>query len=661
MKKGLKLAFKILGYTLGGILAILLVGIAYLKITSSNDASKQRKLLGAEAKTITVEGVTFRDLNKNGKLDTYEDTRASLDSRVNDLIGQMTLEEKAGSMFITMAAMGNDGQVVEEIPLSSDIMTILLSLTGTPLKMMAESKMNHFNLLQGLPPRLMATWHNNMQKMAERSRLGIPLTIASDPRHFFSSNIFSMAATGMSQWPEQLGFAAINDTVLMRQFGDIARQEYNAVGIRIALHPMADLATEPRWPRIAGTFGEDADLSARLIKAYIRGFQNGDSLNQGGVVCMTKHFSGGGPQKEGLDPHFAFQKGQVYPGNHFQYHLKPFEAAFEAKTAAIMPYYGVPMYQGSENVGFAFNKDMITGLLRNQYKYDGVVCTDWGLVSDINSPLLKMPARAWGAEHLNYEERVQKIIDAGCDMFGGESCPELVVQLVKSGKVSEARIDQSVKRLMRQKFVLGLFDNPYLDIENAAKNVGRPEWNALGEQAQRRALTLLKNEGEVLPLQEKKYKIFIKGFKKEVAEQYGTVVAQPEQADFALIRANTPYVPVENGGIIASMFHHGDLDFKGKEKAELVDICQKVPTIFTIFLDRPAVLTDINAVAKGVIGEYGASDTAILDVIFGKAKPEGKLPFELPSSMEAVRNQKEDVPYDSKDPLYPFGFGLSYK
>jgi beta-glucosidase len=503
-----------------------------------------------------------------------------------------------------------------------------------------------------------------MQKLAEeKTRLGIPVTIASDPRNAFSENIFAVSANAFSQWPEQLGFAAIGDEKLMQQHGDIARQEYTAVGIREALHPMADLATEPRWARVSGTFGEDAQLSAKMVKAYILGFQ-GETLGPNSVACMTKHFSGGGPQKEGLDPHFEFQKGQIYPGKNFNYHLIPFEAAFSVHTAAIMPYYGVPMDQTSENVGFSYNKEVITGILRNKYKYDGVVCTDWGLITDTKMGPALWPARAWGVEKLSREERVQKIIEAGVDQFGGEDCPELVVNLVMNGKITEKRIDESVRRLLRQKFELGLFDNPYVDADKASQIVGKEDFKKAGEVAQRRSFTLLKNDKikgkKALPLSGK-LKIYVKNVRPEVAAQYGTVVTKPEEADIAIIRLKTPWVPVETQNFMARMFHHGDLDFKGARKDSIITLLKTVPTIVDIYLDRPAVIPEISAAAKGLIANYGASDAALLDVLFGKYKPEGKLPFELPSSMDAVRKQKEDVPYDSEKPLYKFGFGLSYQ
>ena len=615
-------------------------------------------LAGAGAylhKPAPTDGGHFRDLNKNGKLDVYEDPKQPVEVRVEDLLKQMNIEEKAGMMFINGVNINDDGTLEKRRDAKG-----MAARLPPAAEYIREKKMNHFNYWQVPGVKALAEGYNAMQKMAEESRLGIPVTIASDPRHYFSNNIFAMQANGFSQWPEQLGFAAIDDAKLTREFGDIARQEYVAVGIREALHPMADLATEPRWARVSGTFGEDAKLSARMVKAYILGFQ-GKELGKNSVACMTKHFSGGGPQKEGLDPHFEFQKGQVYPGKNFNYHLIPFEAAFEANTAAIMPYYGVPTDQTSENVGFSYNKDIITKLLREKYKYDGIVCTDWGLITDANmGGGVVWPARAWGVEKLSEEDRVKKIIEAGCDQFGGESRPELVVSLVKSGKVSEQRIDQSIRRLLRQKFVLGLFDNPYVDVAEAQKTVGRKDFQMKADKAQRRSMTLLKNDGKFLPYRKPMPRIFVKNVDAKVAGMYGVVVDDPKKADFAIIRLNTPWVPVDTKNPFAKGFHHGDLDFKGAEKEEILQLLKSVPTIVDIYLDRPAVIPEISAQSKALFANYGASDAALLDVIFGKAKPEGKLPFELPSSMEAVNKQKEDVPYDSENPLYKFGHGLRY-
>ena len=446
------------------------------------------------------DGFFFRDLNKNGKLDVYEDPRQPVEARVDDLLSQMMLEEKAGLLFINGSAINPDGSIEEKSGVPGPNLVAVNQID--------RHKMNHFNLWQIPGVQAVAGWYNKLQRYAEKKRLGIPVTIASDPRNHFSRNIFAMAATEFSQWCETLGFGAIGDADLVQQFADIVRKEYLAVGIRVALHPQIDLATEPRWPRINGTFGEDAHLTARLAKAYIEGFQ-GETLGSHSVACMTKHFPGGGPQNEGLDPHFDFQKGQIYPGNNFDYHLIPFEAAFEAQTAAIMPYYGVPVDQTDENVAMSFNKMIITGLLREKYHYDGVVCTDWGLITDTHMAGTLWPARAWGVEHLTGAERVLKAIEAGVDQFGGESCPELVVELVKTGQLSEARVDQSVRRLLRLKFQLGLFDNPFVDESKLSQVFGDPDVMAQSLSSQQRAMTLLKNEDGILPLQGRP-KVFVR-------------------------------------------------------------------------------------------------------------------------------------------------------
>jgi beta-glucosidase len=609
------------------------------------------KLLTQHSSLLKKEnGFAFRDLNQNGKLDIYEDPRQPLEARVENLLGQMTLEEKAGTLFINGAKVNADGSI-ENKPDEPGFAPIALT-------QVVKHRMNHFNLWDVPGAPAVAAWHNKLQQFAEQTRLGIPMTIASDPRNHFTHNIFAMRATDFSQWCETLGFAAIGDPELVRQFADIVRQEYLAVGIRVALHPQIDLATEPRWPRISGTFGEDAHLTALLTKPYIEGFQ-GETLGPHSVACMTKHFPGGGPQNEGLDPHFEFQKGQIYPGGNFNYHLIPFEAALAAKTAAIMPYYGVPMGQTEEDVAMSFNKAIITGLLREKYQYDGVVCTDWGLITDIPMPGAIWPARAWGVEHLSRAERVRKALDAGVDQFGGEQCPELVVELVNMGQVSEARLDQSVRRLLRLKFQLGLFDNPFVDEAQVPHVLGKPTSVTAGEASQKRAMTLLKNDDDLLPAPGRQ-KVFVKNIDPSIVAQYAQVVTTPQEADFAILRLATAWVPVETKNRFARSFHHGDLDFKGEAKAEILSLLKTAPTVVIIYLDRPAVIPEISEMAKALLADYGASDTAVLEVIFGKALPQGKLPFELPRSMEAVRNQKADVPYDSENPLYAYGFGLTY-
>lgn len=596
---------------------------------------------------------TTSDARLDSSIDfRYRDPELPIAERVDILLSQMTLEEKAGLFFHDMISMGDHGQLSDgdaEFHLPSNSTFVL------------DHRMSHFNLLTGGDPRDMAAWHNRIQELAASTRLGIPVTISSDPRNSYSDNpLAGLLAGSFSVWPEALGLAATRDEDLVRRFGDIVRQEYTAVGIRVALHPQVDLATEPRWARQLDTFGEDVELTSRLGAAYITGLQ-GDRLGTGSVSAMIKHFPGGGPQRDGEDPHFGYGREQVYPGGQFELHLKPFEAAFAAGVGQVMPYYGMPVGTDHEEVGFGFNTSVITGLLRERYGFEGIVCTDWGLLTDSEVAGEPFPARAWGVEHLDQRGRMLKALEAGVDQFGGEKCPEVLVELVRSGAVAQERLDQSARRLLTEKFVLGLFDQPYVDVEAAGRIVGSPDFVAAGEAAQRASLTLLTNESRngapTLPARPG-CRIWIEGFPVEIASLYGDVVDSPEEADLAIVRITAPFE--QRPTVFENYFHAGSLDFSAQTVAHLRRITSAVPTVIDVFLDRPAILTPIVDDAAAILGNWGADPRALLDVVFGHASPRGRLPFDLPSSMEAVESSRPDVPFDTEFPLFRFGHGLTF-
>lgn len=582
-------------------------------------------------------------------LDTrFRDCALPVDERVEILLSQMTLAEKAGLFFQTMISMGPQGELstgddVFNLPATADYVL--------------ERHMSHFNLLGAAPSAgEIATWQNKLQELAASTRLGIPVTISTDPRHGFSDNPGAAIMAGpFSQWPEPLGLAATRDAALVERFGDIARQEYTAVGIRVALHPQVDLATEPRWARALQTFGEDADLSGELGAAYVRGFQ-GESFGAGSVSTMTKHFPGGGPQKDGEDPHFAYGREQVYPGDNFEYHLTPFEAIFAAGGRQIMPYYGMPIGTEHEEVGFGFNKSVLTGLLRERFGFDGIVCTDWGLVTDAEIMGQPFPARAWGVEHLSPAERIVKILDAGADQFGGEKCTELLIGLVEDGTISDERLDVSARRLLREKFLLGLFENPYVDADAADSVVGAPEFRAAGDAAQRASVTVLSNRDAALPFAPG-VKVYVEGIAAEVAAAYGEVVDEPAEADIAILRLQAPYE--QRATRFENFFHAGSLDFPPEVIAHVADIAARVPTVVDVFLDRPAILGPLVDAAHAVVVNWGVSAEALLDVLSGAAPAQGRLPFDIPRSMAAVEASRPDVPFDTEDPLFRFGHGLT--
>lgn len=598
------------------------------------------------------------------------DPSLDVEERVALLLPQLTLAEKAGLMFHSMVLPGPQGVPVPRQAVLRAARWLYLKRPGAGLapgnrflsvppleELVLRRQLTHFNVVGRIEDATaFARWQNAAQQLAKRTRLQIPLTFSTDPRHHFTQNIGTSAGAGaFSEWPEALGLAALRDPELVRGFADTVRREYLAVGLRVALHPQIDLATEPRWARIGGTFGEDVDLVSALGVAYITGLQTG-RIGVDSVAAMVKHFPGGGPQRDGEDPHFAYGREQVYPSGSFEHHLAPFIAAVEAGAAQMMPYYGMPSGTEYEEVGFAFNRRVITSILRERLGFDGIVCADWGVINDTRLFGEDAPARAWGLEHASPSERVRKAIEAGVDQFGGEFTPELVVGLVERGAVSEERIDVSVHRLLREKFRLGLFDQAQVDVDAVARTVGTPAARAAGAKAQREAITVLRNQGPsgpLLPLRPE-LRVYAQGI--SGIEDYATVVSSPEQADVAIIRLRAPYEHRRGG--FESRFHAGSLDFDKATIAHVRRLCGQLPTVVQVYLDRPAILTPF-AEAAALVVDFGARGEAILDVLFGRARARGRLPFDLPSSMDAVLASAPDAPFDTAAPLFRFGDGLT--
>ncbi|MFE5332169.1 glycoside hydrolase family 3 protein [Embleya sp. NPDC056575] len=566
-------------------------------------------------------------------MEPYEDPRLPIDERVADLLGRMTLEEKAGLMCCGRMIPGSGARV------------------PTGAELIGERGVNTFGLTTMPSPVETARWNNHVQDLAAATRLGIPVTLASDPRHGFTENPATAFTGGaFSRGPEPIGLAATDDPALVEEYAAAIAAELRAVGVRVAIHPMADLATEPRKPRTGGTFGEDADRAARILAGYIRGMQ-GERLGPDSVACMTKHFPGGGPQEGGEDPHFAYGTRAVYPGGNLDYHLKPFEAAFEVGTAQVMTCYSIPMGTALAEVGSSFNRDVLTGLLRERYGFDGVVCSDFNVLTGMEIPgLVALPPRNWGVEHLSLAEQAVLMLHAGVDQFGGETRSDLIVDAVRSGAVDEARIDASARRILRDKFRLGLFDDPYVDPEAAARVVGHPARVELGRRVQRRSLVRLTGE----PFADTPgRRLYVENIDPDVAARYGTVVERVEDADLAVVRIDAPYEVRE--GLLERHFHAGSLDFPAAEVERLRKLCATVPTTVDVFLDRAAILTPLADFAAALLADFGADDDLVLDAVFGRAPTPGTLPFDLPSSMEAVLDSREDVPFDTRDPLFRCG------
>ncbi|MEN9697749.1 MAG: hypothetical protein RLZ56_1170 [Bacteroidota bacterium] len=538
---------------------------------------------------IVKDGLPFKDLNKNGVVDIYEDWRVNVNERAKDLASKMTIEQIAGLMLYSghqavpmppngmFKATYNGKAFAESGAQASD-------LSDQQKKFLTNDNLRHVLVTSVENPIVAATWNNNVQKLVEGIGLGIPANNSSDPRNGANKEAEYNAGSGgaISQWPEELGLAATFDPSITQKFGAIASKEYRALGIATALSPQIDLATEPRWNRFVGTFGEDPDLATDMSRAYVDGFQTSpraiDAYNGWGnysVNAMVKHWPGGGPEEAGRDAHFAYGKFAVYPGNNFKMHLRSFtEGAFKLKggthkAAAVMPYYTISYNQdkkNGENVGNGFSKYLVTDLLRNQYGYDGVVCTDW-LVTANEGPKPDMfVGKSWGVEKLTVAERHFKALLAGVDQFGGNNDAAPVLEAYQMGVKAfgatymRKRFEQSAVRLLLNIFRVGLFENAYLDPMESKAIVGKPEFMKAGYDAQLKSIVLIKNRQQTLPIAKGKTVYIPKRttpaglnffgqpvpekidypVNLELIKKYYSVTDDPEKADFAMVFIKSP-------------------------------------------------------------------------------------------------------------------------
>lgn len=691
-------------------------------------------------KIIVSAGFAFKDLNKNGKLDKYEDWRLPAEERAKDLASKMSVEQIAGLMLYSShqavpsrghGYMGGtyNGKPFEESGADPS------DLSDAQIEFLSKDNVRHVLVTSVESPEVAARWNNKMQSMTEGLGFGIPVNISSDPRHgVIASAEYNAGAGGrISMWPEPLGLAATFDPEIVRQFGHIAALEYRALGIATTLSPQIDIATDPRWSRVSGTFGESSKLTADLAKAYIDGFQTSYDTNEisngwgfASVNAMAKHWPGGGTGEGGRDAHFAFGKYAVYPGNNFAEHLIPFtEGAFKlgektGSVSAIMPYYTISFEQDTiyhENVGNSYSKYIISDLLRGKYNYKGVVCTDWGITADESPEIANMflGGRCWGVEKgYTVAQRHYRLIMVGIDQFGGNNRSEPVLEAYKMGVKEHGesfmrnRFEESAVRLLLNIFRTGLFENPYLDPANSAKIVGNPDFMKAGYEAQLKSAVLLKNKGQILPLQ-KGIKVFIPERylpagqdwfdnpipeRKEypvnlnIVRKYFEITDNAEEADAALVFVTNPetgrgYKPedVKSGGngYFPISLQYGpytavdarnpsiaggdplenftNRTYKGKtvqarniyDLKMITETSRKMkgkPVIVVVRMSNPMVFSEFEPQVGAILVHFGIQDQAILDIISGNAEPSGLLPMQMPANMKTVEKQNEDVPFD---------------
>ena len=710
-----------------------------------------------ESAVIEKDGLIFKDLEGTGELYPFEDWRLDSETRAKDLANRLTTEEKIGLMIHT------SHQQIPTLPHTTmypytyqgktfmDSGTMPWSLTDQQIQMLEQEHIRHILAANYKDVETAVKWNNQLQEHAEKLPHGIPVNVSSDPRNGVGGGDqeFTTSGLNVSKWPEGIGLAATFSPKTTRQFAEIASKEYRALGIATALGPQIDLGTEPRWMRATHSMGCDSKLSTEMAKEYCDGMQTTeDSLDgwgQDSVITMAKHWPGGGTGENGRDAHYGFGKYAVYPGNNFEEHLKPFiEGAFKlegktGKCAAVMPYYNIPWNQDekySENVGNAYNEFIIKDLLREKYEYDGVVCTDWGITRDMTPTVgAYMPGgKCHGVEKLSRAERNLKLIMNGVDQIAGDDFAGEVLEAYHLGcekygtSVMDAKINNSVIRILINMFRVGLFENPFLDAEESINLVGCDEFKKAGYEAQLASIVMLKNKNHILPIQ-KRIKVYVPdrhidafyGFIRfitaakdiqpisdEFLKQYFEPVGNPEEADAAIVFADSP---IGNGGFDPEDQKNGgngytpislqyrpykaekarkisiaggdpredsaNRNYDGKtvitaNEADLdnvirmKEIMKDKPVIVCIRMNHAAVLAELEPYADAILVDYGVHKSAVFDIITGKYEPTGLLPMVLPKDMETVEQHCEDLAYDmqpytdSEGHTYTFGFGLNY-
>ena len=673
-----------------GVVLLVFLG-AFQTLRQPAKAKVEQPVLGSRStKTLEVGGLKFKDLNKNGRLDKYEDWRLPAEARAQDLVARMSVAEKVGFMLISSTRLQNDWAFEapknkepitsqfneEDLVTSTNMFTRkqlpvpIMTAAGTT-KAVTQFHQRHFILRANVSARTTAEWANRLQALCESQPLGIPAIVASNPRNHITTAAAvgtSVGTTAFSKWPGELGLSAMRDLKLTREFADIARQEWAAVGLRKGYMYMADLSTEPRWQRVDGTFGENAEWVAQMITQVVLGFQ-GPTLSPTSVALTTKHFPGGGAGEGGQDPHFDWGKKEVFPGGQFQNNLIPFKAAIKAGTSAIMPYYSMPVGTKYEQIAYAYNKAVIKDLLRTELGFKGIINSDTG-------PIEMMP---WGAEELTITQRYHRALQAGVNLFSGTADPAELLKTVESNPDDVPLINDSVRRLLLEKFALGLFENPYVDEAAAETIVNNPKSAARAAVALRKSIVLLRNDAKALPLKAKT-KVYFESYQKAsnapaagAGEVYAAkggsypveFVGTPEEADVVLLwlKPMSKSLFASDGGPL-----YLSLSKNAVEVAYIKTLMAKKPTILAVNYSNPWVIDEVyNASTKsrcqGVLATFGTTPEALLDVVTGKFNPTGKMPFTTPVSEEVVQKQQEDVPGYKEAPgyaLFKYDEGLSY-
>lgn len=612
---------------------------------------------------IEADGYQFIDLNGNGALDVYEDWRMDADTRAADLVSQMTVREKIAQMQHPTYLPRADGKIAPYLQ---------KYCTDYGIGMLLIRELNSVETA--------ATTMNTVQEYAEASRLGVPVLVSMDSVHGLSY------VSGATVTGHNLALAATRDEELVTKLAEIARDEHIAIGVRMTLSPESDIASEPRWGRVMETFGEDPDLVTQMVRAQIVAFQNGeDGLNPDGIVACIKHFPGAGPQMDGKDTSPIVSDEET-----LQIHLKPYYAAIDVNVGSVMPYYSVPLALDMENSAIG-SKAALQDLLREQMGFEGIIQTDWGMIWAIQEGLGTMT----GEEVSDEEAIIIGVTQSRVDGIGGESIRliDQMEEMTEEGKIDEDILTAAATRIVKAKFQLGVFENPYCDVEYAVSFVGNEEHTKVNLEAAEKAMTLLKNDGALPLTANVGQKILVCGPRAGdmmslvggwSSEQEGLTIAAAV-AEYAGENDTVTYIADDVTAIaeaakdadvvIVSVgepsYQHDppwsydtlEITASQQEILEAVKANTNGQIITVVTGGRPYILTwcdeNTNAILEAYYpGQQGG--IAIAETLFGLNNPTGKTPLQFPRDMESVNDQSGDVSFDLENPLYDYGWGLSY-
>ena len=441
---------------------------------------------------IQVDGYAFKDLNRNNLLDQFEDWRVDFESRARAMVEEIPVDQMMGMKMNPFGSWRVNPDSLDTVMKNS------LDLGYRQLRAPRGGSAD---------ARTKVNWNNLVQEYIEGldSVVCIPAVWIDDPR-----------SGDVSSWPSNLGLAATFDPEVGAQYGRMMSEEWRAMGISMQVATQMDLATEPRWRRIPGTFGEDPALSMDLARAVINGWQStydeeGNDLGWGkhSVNNQMKHFPGDGAAEGGRESHTRDGAYNVFPGGQFFTHVLPFTACMDLPgktktiTAAMTNYSvgieadGSPV--GGQRLGTSYSSYKINHLLREKYSWDGYILTDFGILTSKN----------YGVEDLTMAEKMLATLEAGCDAFGGEGgngqeSVDLAMEAYKLGidKLGEAAMNEimrkSTERILRTHFNIGIVDNPYLHLEVAESIPDNPDHQAAGHQAHLKSIVMLKNSDNMI-------------------------------------------------------------------------------------------------------------------------------------------------------------------